>query len=188
MRYWNRLLDQELHGSLKREVQYRNLVASWAVARGLELSADAMNKYAAETFQDPKVVKATCRKVEEFQRAAHERFKAVVERAQKQKWTVVKARAALAVKTESDGETEETVRPLFEQTGKARPRLTIYLDRLRDPALATPHARAELVTTLQGLIPELGVVPAAVVAADPIPDRCERNRSGAEVTDSAEPE
>jgi hypothetical protein len=88
-RHWNRFLEQhELHGSMKREIQFRNLVGTWATARGLELNAESRTKYAAEAHQDPKVVKATCRKAEEYQRAVLERFKALVERAQKHDWAV----------------------------------------------------------------------------------------------------
>jgi len=59
------LADNELRGDAKREIQYRNLVETWASARGLELDARTMTSYAAATFQDPKVVKETCRKAEE---------------------------------------------------------------------------------------------------------------------------
>jgi len=157
-RYWTKLLEEhELHGKSRREIQFANLVASWARSRGLALNLEAMSKYAAETFQDPKVVKATCRKAEELQSAVQERFKAVVDRAQKQKWTVARARAVLAGK---GGESEEEGRPvLFEYGGKARARLTVHLDRLRNRALGTREERADLVAVLLGIIGEIHSLP-----------------------------
>ncbi|ACL64459.1 parB-like partition protein [Anaeromyxobacter dehalogenans 2CP-1] len=96
-RLWNKLLAQNnLRGGAKRETQYRNLVASWARARGLELGTQAMTRYAAETFQDPKIVKATCRKAEESERALLSRFDDVVTRAAKERWTVAKTKAEVA--------------------------------------------------------------------------------------------
>jgi ParB family chromosome partitioning protein len=96
-RLWNKLLAQNnVRGVAKRETQYRNLVASWARARGLELGAQAMTRYAAETFQDPNIVKATCRKAEEWERALLARFDDVVTRATKERWTVAKTKAEVA--------------------------------------------------------------------------------------------
>jgi ParB/RepB/Spo0J family partition protein len=96
-RLWNKLLAQNnVRGGAKRETQYRNLVASWARARGLELGAQAMTRYAAETFQDPSIVKATCRKAEESERALLARFDDVVTRATKERWTVAKTKAEVA--------------------------------------------------------------------------------------------
>ena len=57
----------------------------------VEVDARAMKRYAPETFQDLKVVKDTCRKAEESQRAVLARFDAVVERAQEEDWTVKKS-------------------------------------------------------------------------------------------------
>jgi len=123
-----------------------------------------MAKYAAETYQDPKVVKAACRKAEECQRAVLERFKALVERAQKHDWTVAKAKSALAGRSRAN-EVEEIPSPLFDQAGKAKTRLTIYLDRVRDPGQATPLARAELVSLLQSVIREIEAVPGQAATA-----------------------
>jgi ParB family chromosome partitioning protein len=96
-RLWNKLLAQNnLRGGARRETQYRNLVASWARARGLELGAQAMTRYAAETFQDPKVVKATCRKAEESERALLARYDDLVTRACNERWTVAETKAAVA--------------------------------------------------------------------------------------------
>ena len=96
-RLWNKLLAQnDLRGEAKRETQYRNLVASWARARGLEFGAQALTRYAAETFQDPKIVKATCRKADESERALLARFEDVVTRAVKERWTVAKTKAEVA--------------------------------------------------------------------------------------------
>jgi ParB family chromosome partitioning protein len=96
-RFWNKLLAQNnVRGVAKRETQYRNLVASWARARGLELGAQAMTRYAAETFQDPDIVKATCRKAEEWERTLLARFDDVVTRATKERWTVAKTKAEVA--------------------------------------------------------------------------------------------
>ena len=95
-RFWNKLVRQNERGATKREIQYRGLVAAWARARGLELSAHAMARYAAETFQDPRVVKATCRKAEDSERAMRAEFDAVVERAAKERWTVAKTKTEVA--------------------------------------------------------------------------------------------
>jgi ParB family chromosome partitioning protein len=96
-RLWNKLLLQnELRGAAKREIQYRNLVASWARARGLQYGAQAMARHAAETFQDPVIVKATCRKAEESERALLAEFDEVVRRAAKERWTVAKTKAEVA--------------------------------------------------------------------------------------------
>jgi ParB family chromosome partitioning protein len=155
-RFWNKLLaENELRGAAKREIQYRNLVEAWVRARGKELDAQSMNRYAGETFQDPKVVKATCRKAEESQRAAVERFDAVVTRAQKEVWTVEKARAELAALRRKAGGKPSIPVPCFEQGGKERTRLTVHLDRVRDPAVATPQALADLLGLLRDLTAEI---------------------------------
>jgi ParB family chromosome partitioning protein len=96
-RFWNKLLaHNNVRGGAKRETQYRNLVAAWARTRGLELGAQAMSRYASETFQDPNVVKETCRKAEESERALLARFDDVVTRATKERWTVAKTKAEVA--------------------------------------------------------------------------------------------
>jgi ParB family chromosome partitioning protein len=154
-RYWNKLLaEQEQQNGARREIKFRNLVAAWAAARGLELDAQAMAKYAAETFQDPKIVKATCRKAEECEKAVAARFAAVVERARAQKWTVAKAKAALGPSARDRKHTDSR-QLMFERTGKGGALLTIYLDRVRDPEARRPEACAELVTVLQSLLCEL---------------------------------
>jgi hypothetical protein len=55
-----------------------------------------MTRYAAQTFQDPHIVKATCRKAEEWERALLARFDDVVTRATKERWTVAKTKAEVA--------------------------------------------------------------------------------------------
>jgi ParB family chromosome partitioning protein len=159
-RYWNRLLgEQEQQQSLKREIKFRNLVAAWAAARGLDLDAQAMGKYAAETFQDPKVVKATCRKAEEFERAVVTRLEAVVERARTQKWTVAKAKAALG-----SGAREERRgggrKLLFERAGVGGARVTIHLERVHDPARARDPSLDELLELLRNLTRDVEAVQA----------------------------
>jgi ParB family chromosome partitioning protein len=156
-RLWNRLLDEnEQRGEARREIKYRTLVEAWARARGGELDVAAMNRYAAETFQDPKVVKATCRKAEESQRAVLERFDAVVARAQKEGWTVAKARSELAEYRRS-GRRSRGAKPAtcFEHAGKGNARLTVHLDRVRDPAVATPEALETLLGVLRDLTGEV---------------------------------
>jgi ParB family chromosome partitioning protein len=166
-RYWNKLVaEDERRRAAKREIQFRNLVEAWAAARWMDLNAEAMAKYAAETFQDPKVVKATCRKAEEAQRAVLERFAAIVERAQKQKWTVARAKILLGEDSRAEGaEPEARLLPLFEQTGRRQTRFTIYLDRVRDPSRGTPEALAELKEALQALLREFDLVPQATHSA-----------------------
>jgi ParB family chromosome partitioning protein len=157
-RFWNRLLaDNELRGAAKREIQYLAVVEGWARARGMDLDAQAMARYAAETFQDPKVVKATCRKAEESRRAVLARFDAIVARAQKESWTVGKAKAVLGERRRraaGSGKTGED-RACFEHEGKRGTRLTIHLDRIRDPAAATPEQVATLLSMLRDLMREI---------------------------------
>lgn len=96
-RLWNKLVaHNNVRGGAKRETQYRNLVAAWARARGLELGAQAMSRYAAETFQDLKIVKETCRKAEESESALFAQFGDVVKRAAKERWTVAKTKTEVA--------------------------------------------------------------------------------------------
>jgi len=156
-RYWNRLVaEDERRRAAKREIQFRNLVEAWTASRGMELNAESMTKYAAETFQDPKVVKATCRKAEDAQRAVLERFTTLVERAQEERWTVARAKALLGeARSEGQPEPEVGCLPLFERTGKGQARLTVYLDRVRDRSLSTPDAHAELLATLKSLVCEI---------------------------------
>jgi hypothetical protein len=111
---------------------------------------------AAETFQDAKIVKATCRKAEQLQQAVLDRFSAIVDRAKKEKWTVAKARAALAERHRAgNGWSNSKPLPCFEQAGEGKTRLTIYLDRVRDPALGTPEALAGLLAVLRDIVSEI---------------------------------
>ncbi|BDG08657.1 ParB/RepB/Spo0J family partition protein [Anaeromyxobacter paludicola] len=166
-RHWNKLLaENELRGAAKREIQYRNLVEAWARARELELDASAMARYAAETYQDPKVVRATCRKAEEAQKALIEHFEEVVTRAEKEGWSVARARAALADRRRkhTDGKGGGGT-PCFERTGREKTRLVVHLDRVRDPAVATPEAVAELLTVLRGVVREIEATQLGAAAA-----------------------
>jgi hypothetical protein len=112
-----------------------------------------MARYSAETFQDPKVVKATCRKAEESQRALLERFDAIVARAQKEGWTVARAKAELAERRRKSG--AKRALPCFEQSGKGQNRITVHLDRVRDPAVATAESLEALLAVLRNLVREI---------------------------------
>jgi ParB family chromosome partitioning protein len=154
-RFWNKLLaDNELRGDAKREIQYRNLLESWARARGAELDGQAMARYAAETFQDPKVVKATCRKAEASQRAVLDRFDAIVTRAANESWTVERAKTELASLRAKDGPRKAKHLPCYEQVRKGT-RLTVHLDRVRNPDLATPESLSSLLSVLRDLTSEV---------------------------------
>ncbi len=154
-RYWNKLLaDNELRGDAKREIQYRNLLETWARARGAELDGQAMARYAAETFQDPKVVKATCRKAEASQRAVLERFDTIVAQAAKKGWTVERAKAELSSLRAKAGARKAKHLPCYEQARKGS-RLTVHLDRVRNPDLATPESLASLLGVLRDLTSEV---------------------------------
>jgi hypothetical protein len=154
-RFWNKLLaDNELRGDAKREIQYRNLLETWARARGAELDGQAMARYAAETFQDPKVVKATCRKAEASQRAVLERFNAIVAQAAKEGWRVERAKAELTSLRAKAGAHKATSLPCYEQARKGT-RLTDHLDRVRNPELATPESLASLAGVLRDLASEV---------------------------------
>ncbi len=167
-RYWNKLLaDNELRGDAKREIQYRNLVDAWARARGAELDGQAMARYAAETFQDPKVVKATCRKAEASQRAVLERFDGIVARAAKETWTVERAKAELTSLRAKAGAQKATHLPCYEQARKGS-RLTVHLDRMRDPELATPESLASLLGVLRDLASEVESRRSAAVGGGPV--------------------
>ena len=161
-RFWNKLLaDNELRGDAKREIQYRNLVETWARARSTELDGQAMARYAAETFQDPKVVKATCRKAEASQRAVLERFDAIVTRAAKESWTVERAKTELTSLRAREGGHNAKHLPCFEQARKGA-RLTVHLDRMRNPEVATPESLANLLGVLRDLTAEVESRRAAV--------------------------
>ncbi len=155
-RHWNKLRGDAERGSAKREFQYRKVVEDWARSRGMDLDAQAMTRYAAETFQDPKVVKATCRKAEESQQAILGRFDAIVARAQKEGWTVGKAKAELGDRRRrASSERSEKLLPCFEQGGKDKARLTVHLDRVRDPTLVTPEELDGLLSVLRDLVREV---------------------------------
>jgi len=160
-RHWNKMLaDHELHGAAKREIQFRNLVEAWARSRGMALDGQAMAAYAAETFQATKIVKTTCRKADDAQQSLVERFGVFVERAQKEGWTVARARAALGERRRSSRGRPKPV-PCFEQDGPGGMRLVVHLDRLRDPSRSTESARQELGRILRSVLDELAAAPAA---------------------------
>lgn len=160
-RHWNKMLaENDLHGGAKREIQFRNLVEAWARSRGMELDAQAMAVYAADTFQAPRIVKASCRKADEAQQTLLERFGVVVQRAQKEGWTVARARVALAERRRS-GRGRPKQAPCFEQGGPGKMRLTVHLDRIRDPARATPDALNALLDVLRGVVREIEAGPLA---------------------------
>jgi ParB family chromosome partitioning protein len=154
-RYWNKLVAQdEEQWALRREIQFRNLVLAWAAARGLEPDAATMAKYAAETFQDPKVVKATCQKADQAGRKLVERFDAVVARAVREKWTVSKAKSRLRDRGRLEPDAAETPepKPLFERAGKGSDaRLVVHVGRLHDPNTAAAPALTELLAILDPL-------------------------------------
>jgi ParB family chromosome partitioning protein len=154
-RFWNKLLaDNELRGDAKREIQYRRVIEAWARERGAELDGQAMARYATETFQDPKIVKATCRKAEASQRAVLERFDVLVARAIKECWTVEKAKSELTALRAKEGARKAKHLPCYEQARKGT-RLTVHLDRVRNPDLATPESLANLLGVLRDLTSEV---------------------------------
>ena len=171
-RYWNKLVAQdEEQWALRREIQFRNLVLAWATSRGLELDAAAMAKYAAETFQDPKVVKATCQKAEHAARKLVERFDAVVERARREKWTVSRAKGLLRESGRPSQNEPPAAQPLFEQSGRGNAaRLVVHLGRLRDPARAKNESLAELFAVLGPLARD---VERLILERNPAPARRE---------------
>ncbi|GAO01307.1 putative chromosome-partitioning protein ParB [Anaeromyxobacter sp. PSR-1] len=162
-RHWNKMLaEHELHGAAKRAIQFRNLVEAWARSRGAELDAQAMAAFAAETFQDPKAVKATCLKAETAQGKLVDRFAAVVERAQKEGWTVAKAREAHRERRR----TARAVRklPCLERAGKDNARVTVHLDRLRAAAGTSPESIAEALGVLRAIVGEIEAAGAAAAS------------------------
>lgn len=178
-RYWNKLVAQdEEQWALRREIQFRNLVLAWAAARGLELDASSMAKYAAETFQDPKVVKATCQKAEQAGRKLVERFDAVVARAVREKWTVSRAKSRLRDRDRSAEPDTPDPQPLFQRAGKGSDaRLVVHVGRLHDPETAGASALSELFAILDPLtrdvarlLPGSAVEQSRRVAASPTPE------------------
>ncbi len=178
-RYWNRLVAQdEEQWALRREIQFRNLVLAWAAARGLELDASSMVRYAAETFQDPKVVRATCQKAEQAGRKLVERFDAVVARAVREKWTVSRAKNRLRDRDRSAEPDAPVPQPLFERTGKGSDaRLVVHVGRLHDPDTAADPAISELFAILDPLTRDVArLMPGSAVeqpqraGASPLPD------------------
>jgi hypothetical protein len=156
-RYWNKLMAQDAEQwALRREIQFRNLVLAWAAARGLELDASSMAKYAAETFQDPKVVKATCQKAEQVGRKLVERFDAVVARAAREKWTVSRAKSRLRDRDRSAEPDAPAPQPLFERAGQGGDaRVVVHVGRLHDPARAKDPSLPELFAILAPLTREV---------------------------------
>jgi hypothetical protein len=166
-RYWNKLVAQdEEQWALRREIQLRNLVLAWAAARSLELDASAMAKYAAETFQDPKVVKATCQKAEQAGRKLVERFDAVVAHAVREKWTVSRAKSRLRDRVHSAKADAPVPQPLFERAGKGSDaRLVVHVGRLHDPDKAGAPALSELFAILDPLTRDVArLLPGCAVA------------------------
>jgi len=168
-RYWNKLVAQdEEQWTLRREIQFRNLVLAWAAARGLELDATLMAKYAAETFQDPKVVKATCQKAEQAGRKLVERFDAVVARAVREKWTVSRAKNRLRDRRRSAEPGGPGPQPLFERAGKGSDaRLVVHVGRLHDPDKAAAPALSELLAILDPLTRDVARLLPGSAAAQP---------------------
>jgi hypothetical protein len=169
-RYWNKLVSQdEEQWALRREIQFRSLVHAWAAARGLELDASAMAKYAAETFQDPKVVKATCKKAEQAGRKLVERFDAVVARAVGEKWTVSRAKSRLRGRERSAEPSVPVPEPLFERAGKgSEARLVVHVGRLHDPDKAAAPALSELLAILDSLTRDVArLLPGTAVEQPP---------------------
>jgi ParB/RepB/Spo0J family partition protein len=154
--HWTALRKEyEAEAGAKREVKFREAVKAWAGEKGLELNAEALNKYAAENWLDPKMVKATIKTAEKIERAAEEQFERVVKRAVEGGWTVKDARRLLGG---SRGKAKEEAGrlPLFERSeAKGRARLTIHLERLKDPEIATSAARGELARVLRSLLADL---------------------------------
>lgn len=169
-RYWNKLVAQdEEQWTLRREIQFRNLVLAWAAARGLELDASSMANFAAETFQDPKVVKATCQKAEQAGRKLVERFDTVVARAVREKWTVSRAKSRLRDRSRSVEPDTTHPQPLFERAGKGSDaRLVVHVGRLHDPETAAAPAISELFAILDPLTRDVArLMPRSVVEQPP---------------------
>lgn len=154
--YWSRLLkEHQADTKAKRELNFHNAVKDWAEKQGLELNADALNRYAAEHFLEPKMVKASIKTAEKIERSAEEEFSRVVTRAIENAWTVKDARKLLSGSGERSKETD-TCPPLFERSDvKGKARLTIHTARLQDAAIATSDARRELAVVLRELLMEV---------------------------------
>jgi ParB family chromosome partitioning protein len=159
-RYWNKLVAQdEEQWALRREIQFRNLVLAWAAARGLELDSSAMARYAAVTFQDPKVVKATCQKAEQVGRKLVERFDAVVARGVRERWTVARAKSRLRDRERSAEPSAPVPEPLFERAGQGGDaRVVVHVGRLHDPAWAKDPSLPELLAILAPLAREVAAL------------------------------
>jgi ParB family chromosome partitioning protein len=138
--------------SARREIQFREAVATWAAAQGQELSSETAAASALAHFLDPKMVRATIPSAERRSEEAEAEFATMVERAIREAWTVKDARRRLS-RARGGRKAEAALAPLFEHTsamGKAR--LTVHLDRLQDPDVATPEACAGLSTILRGVL------------------------------------
>ena len=152
--HWSAVLkEHQVDAAAKREVNFRNAVRAWAEKEGLELNADALNRYAAEHFLEPKMVKGYIKAAEKLERAAEEEFGRVVARAINEAWTVKDARRRLA------GPKRRAAAPppmatLFDRD-EAKGRVTVHVGRLHDAAVGTVEARRELAAVLRELLAEV---------------------------------
>lgn len=150
--HWGVLLkEHEGRVKAKREVLFRDGIRAWAETRGLPLDADTVTKFAAEQHLDPRQVRADVKTAEKITNKAEEDFATVVSRAVREAWTVKDARRILSAGRGSRKATLDTA--LYEHsTADSRERLTVYSQRLTDPATATPEALDELLAVLRGLL------------------------------------
>jgi ParB family chromosome partitioning protein len=165
--YWTDLLRQhQTEAKAKRELLFRDGVRAWAEQKGLgELNAEVLTRYAAEHHLDAKVVKADVRTAEKIEGKAQEAFVKLVERAVREGWTAKDARRLLSGRT-GRKDTDKVVRLYERSEAKGKARLTVHLERLDDPEVATTEALRELAEVLRELLTrvERGSVEAAPTA------------------------
>jgi ParB family chromosome partitioning protein len=151
--FWADLLRQhQSEAKAKRELLFRDGVRAWAEQKGLEeLNAETLTRYATEHHLDAKVVKADVRTAEKIEGKAQEAFAKLVERAVREGWTAKDARRLLSGRSGR----KDVVKAigLYERNDtKGKARLTVHLERLDDPVVATPEALRELAVVLRELL------------------------------------
>jgi ParB family chromosome partitioning protein len=166
--HWTALVKKHsTDATSRRELQFREAVATWVRAQGRELSSETYGAYAAAHFLDPKMVRGTIRAAEKVAGQAEEEFATVVQRAVREGWTVKDARRNLG--GARGARTRERTGPrLFERTGsRTGHRLVINLGCLDDPQVATTEAREELATMLREVLAAVCACPPCEAAATP---------------------
>jgi len=151
--YWNGLRKKhEAENKARREVRFRELVNEWARRQGLEPTTEVAARYATEHQLDAKIVRADLKRAEKAEGKVAEEFGAMLARAVKEQWTASEARRILKGVRAGHAVEREAQRLFDRSLAKGKARVTVHVDRLDDPEIATPEAREELAGVLRELL------------------------------------